>query len=110
MKLVNFLIFVALVCYIIAVGYNVTTIHNLDEKSIEKNKVSLTIEMASRLGIGQTFGIIGDLLNTNDAASVLQDGRVRREFVNVLFDWYAPIKWSPILNVSKEAGFMPTLS
>jgi hypothetical protein len=78
----------------------------LDEKLIEKNGVSLTMEVASRLGIVQTLGIIGDLLNTNDAASVLQDGRVLREFVNVLFDWYAPIKWSPILDVSKEVGWL----
>jgi hypothetical protein len=86
---------------------NEVTQQNTWQLYAAKNQLSELIEKASIAP--QTIavlGIIGDLLNTNDAASVLQDGRVRREFVNVLFDWYAPIKWSPILDVSKEVGWL----
>ncbi|MDR2149439.1 MAG: hypothetical protein LBO67_01180 [Spirochaetaceae bacterium] len=102
----KFLLFVGLMCYIVAVGYNIVTISNLDEKTLEKNGVSITVELASRLGVVQTLGILGDMLRTDDTASVLKDGRALREFTYVLFDWYAPIKWSPILSVSKEIGWL----
>jgi hypothetical protein len=105
MKFVKGLVVVGITCYLIAVGYNVVAIKNLDDKILEKNGMSLTLEVASRLGIVQTLGIIGDLLNTNDTSAVFQDSRFLKEFVNVLFDWYAPIKWSPVLSVSKEIGF-----
>jgi hypothetical protein len=81
----------------------------LDTKEIEKNGISLSLEVASRLGIGRTVGLIGDLLHTNDTASILRTSSYSREIVTVLFDWYAPIKWSPVLSVSKEIGclFLP---
>jgi hypothetical protein len=108
MNFVKFLIVAALICFIAAVGFNVVTINNLDldEGFFEKNGISLTMELASRLGTVQTLGIIGDILNTNDTASVLQDNRILRELANVLFDWYAPIKWSPVLSASKEIGWL----
>jgi uncharacterized protein YgiM (DUF1202 family) len=108
MKLPSFIILVVFVCYVFAVGYNVVTIEkDLNEEFLEKKGISLALEVASRLGVVATFGIIGDILsNTEDAASILQDERILREFVNVLFDWYAPIKWSPVLSVSKEVGWI----
>jgi hypothetical protein len=106
MKFIKFLIITVLICYIIAVGYNVMTIKNLDNTFFQKNRISLTMEVASRIGMVQTLGLIGDMLNSNDAASVLRDVRLLRELVNVLFDWYAPIKWSPVLSTSKEIGWL----
>jgi hypothetical protein len=106
MKFLKFILVTVVICYILAVGYNFITIHNLDNKDIEKDSLSLSIEIASRLGIGQTLGLIGELINTNDTASVLRNSRASREIVNVLFDWYAPIKLSPVLSVSKEIGWL----
>jgi hypothetical protein len=105
-QMVKFVIFVGLICYIAAVGYNIVTINKLDEETLQKNGVSITLEVASRLGIVQTLGIIGELLSTGDPESVLKDGRALREVSNVIFDWYAPIKWSPVLALSKEIGWL----
>jgi hypothetical protein len=103
-KLSSFIVLIVCIAYVLAVGYNVVTIQKkLNEEFITENGVSLTFEVASRLGIAATVGIIWDMLSRpRNAASVLQDERVVRELANVLFDWYAPVKWPPVLSVSKE--------
>ena len=108
MKRLHFIILAVVIGYMIAVGYNVITIHGkTNEEFLTKNGLSISIEVGSRLGLVQTLGILGTVLsNTNDTSSVWQDSRFLREAVNVLYDWYAPIKWSPVLGVSKEVGWV----
>jgi hypothetical protein len=108
MKLSFFIVLILFVAYILAVGYNIVTIQkNLNEEFISENGVSPAFEVASRLGAAVTLGIIGNLLsNLQNATSVFQDGRIMREFANILFDWYAPVKWTPVLSVSKEFGWI----
>jgi len=105
-KLPSFIVSVAVICYLIAVGYNVITVSkNLNEDFIKKNSFSIAFEVGSRLGLAQALGIIGNVL-TNDTSSIWQDSRALREFNNVLFDWYAPIKWPPVLIISKQVGWL----
>jgi uncharacterized protein YgiM (DUF1202 family) len=87
---------------VIAVGYNVTTVHNTfrDEKFWEKNNTAITIEVATRLGLAQSLVILGNALSSKD--SVWENPRVMRETINIVYDWYAPIQWSPVLSPSKE--------
>ena len=102
MKVSSFII-IALICYIIAVGYNVLTVSNIAEEKIQQNSLAIGIEVASRLGIGQTIQIFGNFMtNPGNASSIFQDERVIRELASVMMDWYAPIKFSPVLSVSKE--------
>ena len=98
---------VLIVAYAIAVGYNVVTVQgNMNEDFLNKNGISLALDVVSRLGLGQTLEIVGNALtNPNAASSLWQDERVLRELVNVLYDRYAPIKFSPVLGVSKEVGW-----
>ena len=105
-KPLSFIILATIVGYVIAVGFNVITIHGkVNEEFLSKNGLSISIEVGSRLGLVQTLGILGNVLsNTNDTSSVWQDSRFLREAINVLYDWYAPIQWSPVLCVSKEVG------
>jgi len=106
MKLSSFIVLTVVICYTIAVGYNVITVSkNLNEKFLSKNSISIAFEVASRLGFAQTLGIIGTVFS-NNSSSVWQDERFLREFNNVLYDWYAPIKWTPVLSVSKQAGWL----
>ena len=106
MKLSSFIVLVVVIGYTIAVGYNVKTISkNLNDEFLSKNSISIAFEVGSRLGFAQTLGIIGNVL-TNDTSSIWQDSRVLKEFNNVLFDWYAPIKWTPVLSVSKQFGWL----
>lgn len=107
MKPLSFTILTVVIGYAIAVSYNVVSINNkLNEEFLIKNGLPLSIEVGSRLGLVQAFGILGNvLLNSSDTSSVWQDSRFLREAVNVLYDWYAPIKWSPVLGVSKKAGW-----
>ena len=103
MKISSYIIIAVLVCYIIAVTYNIITINNIAEREIQENSYAIGLELVSRLGIGQTLRIFGNLVvNPNNATTILRDERITRELVSVLMDWYAPIKWSPVLNVSKE--------
>ena len=44
-------------------------------------------------------------MQTNDA-SIWQNSAALRELNNVLYDWYAPIKWLPVLSVSKQVGWL----
>jgi len=105
MKLSSFIVLTVVICYTIAVGYNVIAVSkNLNDEFLSKNSISIAFEVASRLGFAQTLGIIGNAL-TNDA-SIWQNSAALREFNNVLFDWYAPIKWPPVLSVSKQVGLL----
>jgi uncharacterized protein YgiM (DUF1202 family) len=106
MKPLSFIILAVVAGYVIAVGCNVMSINNkLNDKFLTKNGLAISIEVGSRLGLAQALGILGNVLsNTTDTSSVWQDDRFLREVVNVLYDWYAPIKWSPVLGVSKEVG------
>ena len=105
MKLSSFIILVVVIGYLIAVSYNVISISkNLNDEFLSKNSFSLALEVGSRLGLAQTLGIIGNAL-TNDA-SIWQNSAALRELNNVLFDWYAPIKWLPVLSVSKQVGWL----
>jgi hypothetical protein len=106
MKLSSSIILVVAIGYVIAVGYNVTTIlDNIhDEKFRAKNEMAVTIEVGSRLGLVQSLGIIGNAILNKD--SIWENPRVMRETINVLYDWYAPIQWSPVLNVSKEITWL----
>ena len=108
MKPLSFIILAVVVGYVIAVGYNVMSINNkLNDEFLAKNGLAISIEVGSRLGFAQALGILGNVLsNTIDTSSVWKDNRFLREAVNVLYDWYAPIKWSPVLNVSKELGWL----
>jgi uncharacterized protein YraI len=106
MKPLSFIVLAVVVGYVIAVGYNVISINNkLNAEFLSRNGLMISIEVGSRLGLVQSLGIIGNVLsNSADTSSVWQDSRFLREAVNVLYDWYAPIKWSPVLGVSKELG------
>ena len=108
MKPLFFIILAVVVGYVIAVSYNVISINNkLNDEFLTKNGLAISIEVGSRLGLAQALGILGNVLsNTTDTSSVWQDNRFLREAVNVLYDWYAPIKWSPVLNVSKKVGWL----
>ena len=108
LKPLSFIILMTVICYAIAVSYNVITINNkLNEEFLIKNGLSISIEVGSRLGLVQALGIVGTVLsNTNETSSVWQDSRFLREAVNVLYNWYAPIKWSPVLGISKEIGWV----
>jgi hypothetical protein len=110
MKLSSAIILVVVIGYVIAVGYNVTTLHNnlRDEKFGAKNEMAVAIEVGSRLGLVQSLGIIGNAIFSNDSISqiVLQNPRILREYINVVYDWYAPIQWSPVLSVSKEITWL----
>jgi hypothetical protein len=109
-KTIKFLIFIVLGCYIAAVVCNVAAINNLDRDMIGKNGMSLVMEVVSRLGVAQTLGltldILGNTAGTDYSSALLQNRRAIREFVNVLFDWYAPVQWSPVLSASKEIGWL----
>jgi hypothetical protein len=110
LKTLKILICIALGCYIIAVACNVVAINDLDESMIEKEGMSLAMELGSRLGMAQTLGIALDIMGsaagTDYSSALLQNPRLLREIVNILFDWYAPIKWPPVLSVSKEIGWL----
>jgi uncharacterized protein YgiM (DUF1202 family) len=104
-KLSSILVVLLIGC-IITVGYNVVTVsNNQNEEFLNKNYFPLALETASRLGLVQTLEIIGSSFS-DDSSSVWQNERFLREFNNVLYDWYAPIKWSPVLSISKEAGWL----
>jgi hypothetical protein len=95
---------VLLALFIVTAGYNVAAVSgNLNEDFLNENGLMILLETASRLGLVQTIGIIG---TADDPSSVFQDPRVLREFNNVLYDWYAPVKWPPVLSISKEAGLV----
>jgi hypothetical protein len=106
MKLSSFIILTLVISYVIAVGYNVTTVHNTfcDEKFWAKNNTAVTIEVGTRLGLAQSLVIIGSAISNKD--SVWENPRVMRETINTVYDWYAPIQWSPILSVSKEITWL----
>lgn len=98
---------IILIGLIIVVGYNVITVSkNLNEEFLNKNSLVISFEVGSRLGLVQTLGILGTAFANKDTASIWRDERVLREVNNVLYDWYAPIKWSPIMGVSKEVGWL----
>jgi uncharacterized protein YgiM (DUF1202 family) len=106
MKTSHSIILVVLVCFVIAVGYNVTSIQSkVNDEFLDANSVSLVIDVASRLGLGQSLAIIGNVLTNPNVASIWQDERVLRELLNVLYDRYAPIKLPLVLDVSKEVGW-----
>jgi ABC-type cobalamin transport system permease subunit len=54
--------------------------------------------------LAQTLGIVGNVLT--NGASVWQNSVALRELNNVLVDWYAPVKWSTVLSLSKEVGWL----
>ena len=97
------LILCFIIFFISAVGYNVYKIQKLDNKIIENNIFSITIEVATRLGGSRSIGIIGQLF-TDNIVYILEDRKVLKEFTNVIYEWYAPIGWSPVLNTSKVIG------
>jgi uncharacterized protein YgiM (DUF1202 family) len=67
MKLSHSLILVLLVCFVILVSYNVVTTSNyLNGEFINKNRVPLTIEIASRLRLVQS---LGNVLTSNNSSS-----------------------------------------
>ena len=106
MKYIKFTVIAVLLCYIAAVGFNIAAISNVDEKALEGNKVIIALEVASRLGFAQTMELIGGLFSTNEMTVNPQNEKYLKEFVNILFDWYAPIKWPPVLGISKEIGWL----
>ena len=95
--------FFLLIAFIIAVGYNIKTINNNLAKFVDNsNAITITAEVSRRLGLTQSLGVIGRALMRNDLSSFASDEKFQREFYNVLFDWYAPVQWSPVLSVSKD--------
>jgi hypothetical protein len=102
LKPLSFIILAAVIGYVTAVGYNVVTItSNLrDEQFIAKNNMAVAVEVGSRLGLVQSLGIIGNAIS--GGGSIWENPRVMRESINVVYDWYAPVKWSPVLSLSKE--------
>ena len=98
----NFIIFVALVLFLMVTGFNVSAVsyeYLGNQEFLNKNSVSLAIEVASRLGITQTLSI------ASSASSFWQNERFLRELVNLLYDRYAPIKLPLILDFSKVVGW-----
>ncbi|MDR0465498.1 MAG: SH3 domain-containing protein [Treponema sp.] len=96
-----------IVIFITAVVYNIISVQNqMNEEYLRENILPISVEIVSRLGPGQTLGIIGNIFSVNSAESFFENERVLREFNNIIFDWYAPIKLSPVLGVSKEAGWL----
>jgi hypothetical protein len=106
MKLSSSIILALVIGYVIAVGYNVTTIFNTfrDEKFWAKNNTAVTLEIGTRLGIAQSLIILGNAISSKD--SVWENPRVMREMINIVYDWYAPIQWSPVLSPSKELTWL----
>jgi hypothetical protein len=106
-KPLPFIILTAFIGYLAAVGYNVVTINkNLNNEFLGRNGLSISMEVGSRIGLVGSLGIAIDVLSKrNSVSSIWQDSRFLREAVNVLYDWYAPIQWSPVLGVSKEVGW-----
>jgi hypothetical protein len=106
MKLSSFIILALVIGYVMAVGYNVTTVHNTfrDEKFWAKNNTAVTIEVATRLGLVQSLVILGSAISSKDSA--WENPRVMRETINIVYDWYAPIQWSPVLSPSKELTWL----
>ena len=107
MKPSSGLVLIAIVIYIIAVCFNITIVQRIStEEYLNKNSTAIVIEVASRLGLGQSIEILGNVLSSGGRSTIWDDPRVLRESINVLYDWNAPIKLSPILSVSKEAGWL----
>jgi hypothetical protein len=106
MKVVKYLILIAFIGYIIAVGYNILSINNWDEEGkIEQNSVSIGLEVVKRLNPG-FLGIIGGVASGDVISAFGGEERMAREYSNVICDWYAPIKWSPVLSLSKEIWWL----
>lgn len=107
MKLGSFIILAALICYILAVGHNVLTVNNLDEEIIKKNTFAIIIEVAKRLD-PNLLSIIGGFFSGDILSAFGGEERLMREAINVICDWYAPIKWPPVLSLSKEICWLIT--
>ena len=106
MKSVKFLIIIVLIGYIIAVGYNIFSIYNLSkEGKFEQNSISIGLEVAKRLNPG-LLGIIGGALDGDVSSAFGGEERMEKEYINVICDWYAPIKWSPVLSLSKKIWWL----
>ncbi|GHV32744.1 hypothetical protein AGMMS4952_23700 [Spirochaetia bacterium] len=93
-----------IICYFIAVGYNIVATFNKSDE-LEKNKVAIGIEVTKRLNPG-LLGLIAGVMSEDIISAFGGEERMKREVSNVVFDWYAPIKWSPVLTVSKEIGWL----
>ena len=102
MKFVKIAILVAVIAFIIAVGINFYKLYQLDKDGeFNRKYIEISIEVAKRLNPG-LLGIISSALSGDVFAAVGGEDRLVREYSNVICDWYAPIKWPPILNTSKE--------
>jgi hypothetical protein len=102
MKKVILFVFIG---YLIAVGYNTFSINNMKENVIMKNKDAIVLEVVKRLNPG-VIGLIGGLLSGDITSALGGEERFARETLNVIYDWYAPIKLVPISSLSKEINYI----
>ena len=106
MKLVKLLLLLAVIGFVSAVGINIYNLNKLDKAGeFDKNAINIGLEAAKRLNPG-LLSIIGGVMSGDFEAIFGGEERVNREINNVICDWYATIKWSPVLNVSKEIRWM----
>jgi len=106
LKFIKIAILVAVIAFIIAVGINFYKLYQLDKDGeFNRNYIKISIEVVKRLNPGIS-GVISSALSGDIFAAVGGEERLVREFSNVICDWYAPIKWPPILNTSKEIWWL----
>ena len=106
MKLVKLLILIVFIGYIIAVGYNVLRINTMDKEGVfKKDSIAIGLEAAKRIN-PSLLGIIGGALSGDVFSAFGGQENMKREYSNVICDWYAPIKWFPVLGISKEIWWL----
>jgi hypothetical protein len=88
-------VFITLLCFnIFSVNKKIDTLDN---------HLEIVFEVTKRLN-PSILGLIGGTLRGDPFAAVGGEERFHREIISVLFDWYAPLQFSPILGISKEIG------
>ena len=101
MKLLVKAVFLILAVLIITLCFNIFSVN----KKIDTldNHLEIVFEVTKRLN-PSILGLIGGTSRGDPLAAVGGEERFHREIISVLFDWYAPLQFAPILGISKEIG------
>jgi len=91
-----------MVGFVLALCFNIFSINNKIETL--DNKLEIIFEATKRLN-PSILGLIGSTLRGDPLAAMGGEERFHREITNVLFDWYAPLQFNPVLDISKEFGW-----
>ena len=103
MKLFSKVILLVLAGFILALCFNIFSVN----KKIETldNHLLIVFETTKRLN-PSILGLIGSTIKGDPLAAMGGEERFHKEITNVLFDWYAPLQFNPVLNISKEFGWV----